>query len=61
MRAPTDPCLPQDPCRLPADAALAVASLAVYRGDPAVHLAINQILGADLELVRTFVAGHSGG
>jgi hypothetical protein len=38
-----------------------VASLAVYRGDPAVHLAINQILGADLELVRTFVAGHSGG
>jgi hypothetical protein len=38
-----------------------VAGLAVYRADPAVHLAINQILGADLELVRTFVAGHSGG
>jgi hypothetical protein len=38
-----------------------VASLAAYRGDPAVHLAINQILGADLELVRTIVAEHSGG
>jgi hypothetical protein len=38
-----------------------VASLAVYRSDPAVHLASNQILGADLELVRAFVAEHSGG
>jgi hypothetical protein len=43
------------------DTALAVASLAAYRGDPAVQLAINQILGADLELVRTAVAEHSGG
>ena len=43
------------------DTALAVASLAPYRADPAVHLAINQILGADLELVRTIVAEHSGG
>jgi hypothetical protein len=43
------------------DTALAVASLAPYRGDPAVQLAINQILGADLELVQTIVAEHSGG
>ena len=43
------------------DTALAVASLAPYRADPAVLRAINQILGADLELVRTIVAEHSGG
>jgi len=43
------------------DTAVAVAVLAAYRRDPAVHLAINQILGADLELVRTIVAEHSGG
>jgi hypothetical protein len=43
------------------DTALAVSSLTPYRGDPAVFMAINQILGADLELVRTIVAEHSGG
>jgi hypothetical protein len=42
------------------DTALAAASLAPYRGDPAVQVALNQILGADLELVQTIVAEHSG-
>src|SRR5262249_26716522 len=42
------------------DTALAVASLAPYRGDPAVQLAINQILGADLELVRTAITRAGG-
>jgi hypothetical protein len=42
------------------DTALAVASLAAYRSDPAVHLAIDQILGADLELVRTAITTAGG-
>jgi len=42
------------------DTALAVASLAAYRGDPAVQLAINQILGADVELVRTAISKAGG-
>jgi hypothetical protein len=42
------------------DTALAVANLAAYRGDPAVHLVIDQILGADLELVLTAVSRASG-
>jgi len=42
------------------DTALAVASLVAYRGDPAVQLAINQILGADVELVRTAISKAGG-
>ena len=42
------------------DTALAVANLAAYRGDPAVQLAINQILGADVELVRTAISKAGG-
>ena len=43
------------------DTALSVASLAAYRGDPAVQLAINQILGAALELVGTAITRAGGG